>query len=422
MTGTVRSASKLSGTLTGASSAAPATVARAWVRTHATELGLTSADVAALGTPKTVSAPGGLTTVRFPQSVHGIPAFDSELRAAVDKHGRLVQVGGAPARGLSLASATPAISAERAMAVIRGSVGAGDGPAVASRAGGAAVAMMFVNGDVARLVAFVTAKGALLAWHVTAQAGAKGTWDAVVDAKSGRLLHRASLTDYDATTTYYPRYPGAPQGGTPTTVNLTARGWLAADERLLRGPYSRAYSDVDASNDPSNEAAFDEEVRPGSGGATSFEFPLTLFNGTSANTAAPKCIAAAPCTWDSTDPTSWETNRAEATMQSFVYVSTFHDHLAAAPIGFGPDSSGDFSVDDLRSSPRADDGASDQSRAAGAPPRSQQREHGDAARRPVAADADVPRLDHGPPDPRPLPRQQQRRGTPRPSTTSTPTA
>ena len=112
VTGTVRSASRLSGTLTSASSADPATVARAWVRAHATGLGLSAADVEALGTPKTVKAPGGLTTLRFPQSVDGVPAFDSELRAAVDKHGRLVMVGGSPARDLSVASVTPAITAE----------------------------------------------------------------------------------------------------------------------------------------------------------------------------------------------------------------------------------------------------------------------------------------------------------------------
>jgi extracellular elastinolytic metalloproteinase len=345
VTGTVRVASRLSGALTGASSAGPAKIATDWVRAHASALGLTSADVAALGTPKTVTAPGGLTTIRFPQSVGGIPAFDSELRAATDKQGRLIMVGGSPAHALSVDSVTPAISAEEAMAVISRSVGAGAGPPVASRSGGARRTTTFATGDVARLVLFVTAKGARLAWHVTDQAGAKGTWDAVVDAKTGRLLHRQSLTDYDATTLSYPRYPGAPQGGTATLVNLTAKGWLSADERLLRGPFSRAYSDVDASDDASDQNATDEEVRPGVGGVTSFEYPLTLFNGTSPNTQAPNCEAFAPCTWDSTDPTSWDTNRAEATMQSFVYVNTFHDHLAGAPIGFDEDS-GDFSGDD----------------------------------------------------------------------------
>jgi extracellular elastinolytic metalloproteinase len=355
LTGTVRSVSRLSGALTGASSAAPATVARQWVRAHAAALGLTSADVDALGTPKTVTAPGGLTTLRFSQSVRGVPAFDSDLRAAVDKHGRLVQVGGSPARGLSVASVKPTLTAEQAMGVISKSVGGGAGPAVASRSGGARQATTFANGDIARLVLFVTAKGAVLAWHVTDQAGKKGTWDAVVDAKSGRLLHRENLTAYDATTRYYPRYPGAPHGGTATTLNLTARGWLAAGEGLLRGPFSRAYTDVDGSDDPSDENAFDEEVRPGTGGATSFEFPLVLFNGTSANTDPPNCETFAPCTWDSTKPTSWQTNRAEATMQSFAYVSTFHDHLAAPPIGFDQ-ASGDFSDDDPVLT-EADDGA-----------------------------------------------------------------
>jgi extracellular elastinolytic metalloproteinase len=345
VTGTVRNVSRLSGALTGASSAGPAKIATDWVRAHAPALGLSSADVDTLGTPKTVTAPGGLTTIRFPQSVGGVPAFDSELRAATDKQGRLIMVGGSPAHALSVDSVTPAISAEAAMAVISRSVGAGAGPSVTSRSGGARHATTFATGDIARLVLFVTAKGARLAWHVTDQAGAKGTWDAVVDAKSGRLLHRESLTDYDATTLYYPRYPGAPQGGTATLVNLTEQGWLSADERLLRGPFSRAYSDVDASNDASDENATDEEVRPGVGGVTSFEYPLTLFNGTSPNTQPPNCEAFAPCTWDSTDRTSWQTNRAEATMQSFVYVNTFHDHLAGAPIGFD-EASGDFSGDD----------------------------------------------------------------------------
>jgi extracellular elastinolytic metalloproteinase len=345
LTRTVRAVGKVSGALTGASSAAPAQVARSWARANAAALGLTAADVDALDAPITITAPGGLKTLRFRQSVRGIPAFDSELRAVVDKHGRLISVTGSPAHALDVASTAPRISAEQARAAVDTSIGATRAVKVTSRSGGARRATKFANGDIARLVLFVTAKGAVLAWHVTDQAGTRGTWDAVVDARSGKLLRRASLLDFDATTNVYRRYPGAPNGGTPTTFNMTARGWLDADEGLLRGDNARAYSDVDASDDASNETAFDEEVRPGTGGATSFQFPLVLFNGTSDNTDPPNCETFAPCTWDSTDPDSWQVNRDEATMQSFAYVNIFHDHLAQPPIGFDADS-GNFEGDD----------------------------------------------------------------------------
>ena len=191
----------------------------------------------------------------------------------------------------------------------------------------------------------MTAKGAVLAWHVTAQAGAKGTWDAVVDAKSGRLLHRQSLTDYDATTLFYPRYPGAPQGGTATLVNLTEQGWLSADERLLRGPFSRAYSDVDASNDASDENAMDEEVRPRRGRRHELRVPAHALQRHVGQHAASELRDVRAVHVGQHGPHVW----ADEPGRGDDAVVRLREHVPRpprrAPIGFD-EASGDFSGDD----------------------------------------------------------------------------
>ena len=197
-----------------------------------------------------------------------------------------------------------------------------------------------------RLVLFAGAKGTRLAWHVTLQART-GTWSGVVDARSGRLLRRQDLVDHATTTDYYRRYPGydGPDGNTtpdaPVFLDLAAAGYLSDEAGILDGPFSRAYSDVNGDNAPNTR----EEVRRTDSG--NFRYPLTTFPGNDEDpTGFPdQCPPETPCTWDDLDPQSWRVNREEATMQSFVYVNLFHDHLADAPIGFDAES-GAFEDDD----------------------------------------------------------------------------
>src|SRR4051794_37193039 len=60
-TGTPRMLGRLNGTLTGPASGSPTEIADAYVRSHLTDLGLTSADLVTLSAPKAAESPSGLT-------------------------------------------------------------------------------------------------------------------------------------------------------------------------------------------------------------------------------------------------------------------------------------------------------------------------------------------------------------------------
>src|SRR3954471_18788685 len=102
LTDTVRVLQRLDGALTGPAAASPQTVARRYARDHAAALGLDATDVDDLVAAPTVRTPSGITIVRFRQAAAGIPAFDNELRLAVDRGNRVVTVAGAPRHDLAV--------------------------------------------------------------------------------------------------------------------------------------------------------------------------------------------------------------------------------------------------------------------------------------------------------------------------------
>jgi Fungalysin metallopeptidase (M36) len=63
----------------------------------------------------------------------------------------------------------------------------------------------------------------------------------------------------------------------------------------------------------------------------SFVYPFTDFTPTN---AVGGCSASARCSWNHTEPSSPATNRKQNAVQAFYLANVFHDHLAAAPIGF----------------------------------------------------------------------------------------
>src|SRR3954469_7376777 len=78
-TGTPRVLGRLNGTLTGPSSDSPEEIADAYVRSHLSDLGLTAADLHTLSAPETTTSPGGISEVRWEQSLDGIPSANTEL-------------------------------------------------------------------------------------------------------------------------------------------------------------------------------------------------------------------------------------------------------------------------------------------------------------------------------------------------------
>src|SRR3954451_17277693 len=334
LTNTPRSLLKLKGALTAPAAGSRDAIARSYLRGNASALGLSAGDVDGLSLAKRVDAPKGLTLLRYGQAYRAIPAFDNGVRVAIDRAGRVLGVNGSPRHDLSVASVTPRISATDALRTLQRSVGLTRGVRVTSGPSGARRTTGFAGGEQARLTLFGAASGPRLAWRVDYKATSREHYDGVVDATSGRLLWRANrIKDYTGNVFDY--YLGAPQGGTLRTQDLTSPGWLPATATNLTGPNAHTWSDV---NDD-NLAQPTEEVTPQSG---DFNFAFTPFtvNG------APRCLPTHICGWDPVgDRSSWQTHRKQSATEAFFLVNKFHDHLAAAPIGFDA-ASGNFQDDD----------------------------------------------------------------------------
>ncbi|HET7529905.1 MAG TPA: M36 family metallopeptidase [Mycobacteriales bacterium] len=358
-TGTARSVQRFDGALTGGSTADARDVAWSYVRSHVAALGLDDADLTAFRLQGRGVTPHGLTTLRWSESYHGIPAFDNDLRVSVDRRGRVISVGGSPVHDLRVPTTSPALGPVAAMHALQAAVGARTSARALSGPTGLREETRFGGDDIARLVIFGGYGAPRLAWHVIATVSSVATYDAVVDATTGAVLYRQNLVKSDSNATVWANYPGAAIGGSATTVNLTAptaaspAGYLNPGATTLIGPNAHTWSDV---NDD-DQAEAGEEVGPS--GGTDFTYPFTDF---SAQASQGHCSASAMCSWDADlgagesflSPTSWQTNRQQNAVQAFWYVNNFHDHLASAPIGFT--SPQNFEGDDIVLV-NADDGA-----------------------------------------------------------------
>ncbi len=324
ITNTPRSLTALDGALTGPSGAGRDAIARSFLRMNAGALGLSASDVDALDPAQRVDAPGGVTILRYGQSLDGIPTFDNGVRVALDHAGRVLGVTGSPQPGLAVASTTPKLDAAAAMRAVQRSVGATRAVRVSGGPSGARRTTRFATGEQARLTLFGAQSGPRLAWRVDFRASSSEHYDGIVDAQTGRLLYRANrVKGYSARVFDY--YAGAPQGGDPNRLqDLTTPGWLPATATNLTGPFSHAWSDV---NDD-NLATPSEEVTPTSG---DFQFTFVPFN----DNGPPRCTPTHLCSWDPVGArSSWQTNRKQSTTEAFFMVSKYHDHLATPAIGF----------------------------------------------------------------------------------------
>ena len=226
----------------------------------------------------------------------------------------------------------------------------------------------FSNGDLARLVLFRDKSGTRLAWHLTYRATSQAVYDAVVDATSGAILRRANLVK-NIDVSVFENYPGAPPAARSTRVDLDALPDEHDDpQRTVRAHLPRRQRR--------------QRARSGRGGHPRHVRRSSPFTGAVGAELA-SASRSTPCAWDpGTCATRGQTNMNEEAVQAHYYVSKFHDHLLAAPIGFDA-GDGNFEGDD-RVEVNADDGAGTPAgsrRARRRPHR--QREHG--ARRPTAA-------------------------------------
>ena len=330
LTGTARNVAKLDGFLTAPSKASATSIALGYLGAHADVFGLDAAGIAKLQLRRDYVDIAGTHHLSYLQTIAGIPIFGDGIQANITKDGRLINVVGSPVSALPSFTAAPGLSATVARtAAVKDVVTTV--PAVTAKViGGARAQTTFSNGDTASLAYFMTAGGLRLTWQTLTSPTSQLLYTHIVDASTGRVLYRQSLTDNDSGKAW-DYYPGAPKGGTQVSRNLTAPGWLPKNSPHLAGNIAHVYSDV---NDD-NVAQPSEEVLPSSKG--SFNYPFVSFNATDGGA----CSAAFVCSWDPNTPFSWQTNRAQNAVQVYYYLGNYHDHLVAAPIGF-TSSAGNF--------------------------------------------------------------------------------
>jgi hypothetical protein len=278
----------------------------------------------------------------FVQSVGGVPVFGNGLQVNVAKNGRLINVVGSPVASLPSTAASPSISASQARSHAAEDVQAKARQATASAPSGARRSTTFSNGDRADLVYFKTLGGTRLAWQTITAPASGDMYLHIVDAATGRVLYRRDLVQRDSGQVW-DYYPGAPAGGAQVSRTLSG---LPAKSQTLNGNPAHVFSDV---NDD-DVAQPTEEITPTKN--KKFEYPFQNFN----SIGAP-CSATFICSWDFHTAGSWQTNRAQNGVQVYYYLGKFHDHLAAAPIGFNRAAGNFEAVDGDAIQANSDDGA-----------------------------------------------------------------
>ena len=327
ITGTPRIIAKLNGFLSAPRIGSAHAVAMDYLRAHEAAFGITDATLGTLVFVRDYVSIDGTHHLAWTQRRAGIDVFGSGLRINVTKDGRVISVLGSPVAGLADVATAATVPAARAIstAVADAKLTNVMGLPAVTRAG-----TIRRTSPTATRVFFPRSGGTQLAWQ-TYLWGRQGLFLSVVDARTGAILYRQSLTD-DASGSVFENYPHAPKGGAQHTVNLNP--YLFARNRLFG---ENAWVTTDVNDD--NVAQKSEEVRPRKTGDWTFPFvPFT-------NAKDSPCVVKFPCSWDSRKKGgfSWRTNRRQNATQLFWFLNKYHQHLKAAPIGF-TQAAGNFEV------------------------------------------------------------------------------
>jgi subtilisin-like proprotein convertase family protein len=321
VTGGLRSVGRSDGFLTGPSADDAAAIGLAYVRAHADAFGLDAADLAQLEPGTRNTSPDGVTHVTWRQVVDGVPAYDSALFANVTAGGRLVNVGGAPVHDLDVPSTAPPLGPAAARAAAQRDLGVpvddGD-PRIGTDP---ARPTVFDDGTRASLVTVADPSGDHLAWRLVVAGTDPYMYSVLVDAATGAVLARRSITRFASSASVTDAHPGI---GSAHTVDLAP--WLASPVTSLTGPNAHAYADRTAPDGIGGDA----ETPPSAG--ADFLYPVTPV-AAGAGQHCPTAFAE-PCTWDGATTGSIAVNAAQVTTQLFYLANAFHDWLAQPPIGF----------------------------------------------------------------------------------------
>src|SRR5690348_6512647 len=221
--GTPRELLRYGGYLTGPAKGSAVSVAQAWLGAHRAAFGLSAAGVRGLVVSRDYTNPASRThVITFTQVFGGLQGvFGGRLNVAVTRTGRILSYTGSPRPSAGL-STRPRLSVASAVVA----VAHGAAPRAAYRAtitGTTGIWTRFGAGpfggpQYARAVAFPTARSVRPAYEVIFTASASNMTDVVVDAVTGKVLYRQSLTANDAL--------GDTGSTTQTTAAATGPGGL----------------------------------------------------------------------------------------------------------------------------------------------------------------------------------------------------
>ncbi len=271
-----------------------AEIVRAFLRANTDRYGLTPRQVDALEVIGESVSPSGLRMVRLLQKVHGLPVFQSETRAILDREGRLVRTVGRLAPGVIEEQVPPpsavTVSPRQALGAALSTVGLSVDPAgMEERRRGATAEVDARHPAVpdrvsSRLVYFPLRPHNLVpAWlQVIFLPAGDADWITVVDARTKVLLYRKNIRSHrgpqevaadgapparfsvyvqaDGTTPAdnpAPQSPNTVQVGDGTqfpgiarTVVTDTTGWIPPGGETTAGPNVIAYLDRDADDQP----------------------------------------------------------------------------------------------------------------------------------------------------------------------------
>ena len=323
LTATPRLVARLDGFLTGKSVAPAKAIALGYVRANSDVFGLSSAEVASLRLMRSWRTDEYAHLV-FAQTVGDIPAVDNGIVANVAADGRLINVTGTPLPGIRVPSLEPRLRAAEAVRAAVAAAGVDLPVAEAGRDDGPRQTTRFAGGHSAKLSIFGDPAGSRLAWRVVVRLPSGEACEAVLDAESGEVLRRRSLTRHAVTAKVFPHFPGAAVGGSQVTADISPYISFPGSDEMF-GDFAYVFTDVNQDGFP---YPLSEEIRPSSG--DDYLYTFTPFNVPSGN------CTPYPCSWNYTTANSWTANRRQAGTQAFYFVNRFHDHLLAAPISFTP--------------------------------------------------------------------------------------
>jgi extracellular elastinolytic metalloproteinase len=339
LTGTVKQVARTDGFLTRPSKRPAAEIAAAWLADNRAALGLTPETLATLELARDYVSIDGTHHLFYRQVIDGIAVFGQGVKVNVTKDGRIVNVAGSPVVYARIAAAAPALTAAGAIVAARVAVEAPLVPLAPPEDEQSRRA----HTDRAKLVLFQDVAELRLAYQTyLADAG----YLSVVDARTGDVLYRSSTARF-ANGAAWRNRPGAARGGVqePFDLNGPAGSWRYGRQDPFFGRPMGLSSEsalVIADANASRWYSTSELVQPKADG--SYAYAFTPFE----DAVNSPCSAAYPCSWSSRYPDgsySWQVNRNQNATQVYWFLNTFHDHLAAAPIGFTV-AAGNFEEDD----------------------------------------------------------------------------